>query len=162
VEQAGPSSPVEISGLDVVPIAGETFAVIDDVARAREIAEARRVRARDAAHAERQAVTLENLYSKMAEQKVKNLNLIINADVQGSTEPLTKELEKFETTEVPIRILLKGVGGIPESDILLADASQAIVIGFRVAPEDRAIASAEEKNIEIRRYDIIYQVTDDI
>ena len=98
----------------------------------------------------------------MAEQKVKNLNLIIKADVQGSIEALTKELEKLENSEVPIRILLKGVGGITESDILLADASQAIVIGFRVAPEDRAIIQAEEKNIEIRRYDIIYQVTDDI
>ena len=157
-----PSTPVEISGLDVVPTAGETFAATDDIASAREIAEARRVRARDAAQAERQAVTLENLYSKMAEQKVKNLNLIIKADVQGSIEALTKELEKLENAEVPIRVLLKGVGGISESDVLLADASQAIVIGFRVAPEDRAITLAEEKNIEIRRYDIIYQVTDDI
>jgi translation initiation factor IF-2 len=162
IETAGPSTPVEISGLDVVPTAGETFAAIDDIARARSIAEARWLRARDAAQAERQAVTLENLYSKMAEQKVKNLNLIIKADVQGSIEALTKELEKLENTEVPIRVLLKGVGGISESDIILADASQAIVIGFRVAPEDRAIALAEEKNIEIRRYDIIYQVTDDI
>jgi translation initiation factor IF-2 len=162
IEQAGPSTPVEISGLDVVPTAGETFAVLDDIARAREIAEARRTRTRDAAQAERQTVTLENLYNRMAEQKVKNLNLIIKADVQGSIEALTKELEKLENTEVPIRILLKGVGGITESDILLADASQAIVIGFRVAPEDRAIAQAEEKKIEIRRYDIIYQVTDDI
>jgi translation initiation factor IF-2 len=162
IDQAGPSTPVEISGLDVVPTAGETFAVVDDIARAREIAEARRIRARDAAQAERQAVTLENLYSKMAEQKVKNLNLIVKADVQGSIEALTKELEKLENAEVPIRILLKGVGGITESDILLADASQAIVIGFRVAPEDRAISLAEEKKIEIRRYDIIYQVTDDV
>ncbi|MGO9597018.1 MAG: translation initiation factor IF-2 [Isosphaeraceae bacterium] len=162
IEQAGPSAPVEISGLDIVPTAGETFAVIDDIARAREVAETRRLRAREAAQAERQAVTLENLYSKMAEQKVKNLNLIIKADVQGSIEALTKELEKLENTEVPIRILHKGVGGITESDILLSDASQAIVIGFRVAPEDRAIGLAEEKKIEIRRYDIIYQVTDDI
>jgi translation initiation factor IF-2 len=107
-------------------------------------------------------VTLENLYNKMAEQKVKTLNLIIKADVQGSIEALTKELEKLENDEVPIRVLLKGVGGISESDILLADASQAIVIGFRVAPEDRAVTQAEEKKIEIRRYDIIYQVTDDI
>ena len=160
--EAGPSTPVEVSGLDVVPTAGETFAAIEDIARAREIAEARRVRARDAAQADRQAVTLENLYSKMAEQKVKNLNLIIKADVQGSIEALTKELEKLENAEVPIRILLKGFGGISESDIILADASQAIVIGFRVAPEDRAITMAEEKKIEIRRYDIIYQVTDDI
>jgi translation initiation factor IF-2 len=162
IERAGPSTPVEVSGLDVVPTAGETFAALDDIARAREIAEARRLRARDAAQAERQTVTLENLYNKMAEQKVKSLNLIIKADVQGSIEALTKELEKLENDEVPIRVLLKGVGGISESDILLADASQAIVIGFRVAPEDRAISQADEKKIEIRRYDIIYQVTDDI
>ncbi len=98
----------------------------------------------------------------MAEQKIKSLNLILKADVQGSIEALTKELEKLHNEEVPLRILLKAVGGITESDIVLADASQAIVIGFRVAPEDRAIAMAEDKNIEIRRYDIIYQVTDDI
>jgi translation initiation factor IF-2 len=162
IEKAGPSTPVEVSGLDVVPIAGEKFAVVDDVSHAREIADARRVRARDAAHADRQAVTLENLYSKMAEQKLKCLNLILKADVQGSIEALTKELEKLENEEVPIRVLHKAVGGITESDILLADASQAIVIGFRVAPEDRAVTLADEKNIEIRRYDIIYQVTDDI
>ena len=98
----------------------------------------------------------------MAEQKVKTLNLILKADVQGSLEALTKELVKLENDEVPVRVLLKGVGGISESDIILADASQAIVIGFRVAPEDRAIAMAAEKDIEIRRYDIIYQVTDEI
>jgi translation initiation factor IF-2 len=98
----------------------------------------------------------------MAEQKVKNLNLILKADVQGSLEALVKELDKLENIEVPIRILLKGVGGISESDILLADASQAIVIGFRVAPEDRAVTLAEEKKIDIRRYDIIYQVTDEV
>jgi translation initiation factor IF-2 len=162
IEQAGPSTPVEVSGLDVVPTAGERFVVVDDVAQAREIALARRSRTRDAAQAERQAVTLENLYSKMAEQKVKSLNVILKADVQGSIEALTKELEKLQNDEVPIRILHKGVGGITESDILLADASQAIVIGFRVAPEEGAAAMAEEKKIEIRRYDIIYQVTDDI
>jgi translation initiation factor IF-2 len=162
IEEAGPSTPVEISGLDVVPSAGENFGVIDDISRARDVAEARRVRARDLAHADRQAVTLENLYSKMAEKKLKSLNLILKADVLGSLEALMKELEKLENDEVPIRVLLKSVGGISESDIVLADASQAIVIGFRVAPEDRAISLAEEKKIEIRRYDIIYQVTDDI
>jgi translation initiation factor IF-2 len=162
IEQAGPSTPVEVSGLDVVPSAGENFGVIEDISRARAVAETRRSRARDAAHADRQAVTLENLYSKMAEQKLKCLNLILKADVQGSIEALTKELEKLANDEVPIRVLLKAVGGITESDIVLADASQAIVIGFRVAPEDRAITLADEKKIEIRRYDIIYQVTDDI
>ena len=162
IDQAGPSTPVEISGLDVVPSAGENFGVIDDISRARDVAETRRVRARDLAHADRQAVTLENLYSKMAEQKLKSLNLILKADVQGSLEALMKELEKLENEEVPIRVLLKAVGGISESDIVLADASQAIVIGFRVAPEDRAVTLADDKKIEIRRYDIIYQVTDDI
>jgi translation initiation factor IF-2 len=162
LESAGPSTPVEVSGLDVVPSAGEHFGVVDDIPRAREIAEARRIRARDLAHADRAAITLENLYSKMAEQKLKSLNLILKADVQGSIEALTKELEKLENEEVPIRVLLKGVGAITESDIVLADASQAIVIGFRVVPEDRAVSLAEEKKIEIRRYDIIYQVTDEI
>ncbi len=162
VTEAPPSFPVEISGLDVVPVAGENFAVVDDVTRAREVAEARRLRTRDAAQAERQTVTLENLYNKMAERKVKSLNLIIKADVQGSIEAIVKELDKLENAEVPIRILLRGVGGITESDVILADASQAIIIGYRVAPEDRAIAMADEKDIEIRRYDIIYQVTDDV
>ncbi len=162
IDQAGPSTPVEVSGLDIVPSAGENFGVVDDISRAREVAETRRNRARDLAHADRQAVTLENLYSKMAEQKVKSLNLIIKADVQGSIEALTKELEKLQNEEVPVRILLKAVGGITESDVVLADASQAIVIGFRVAPEERAMSMAEEKKIEIRRYDIIYQVTDDV
>jgi len=162
VPEAGPSKPVEVSGLDAVPTAGEKFAVVDDITRAREIAQVRRLRTRGAALGERQALTLENLYTKMAEQKLKSLNLILKADVQGSLEALTKELEKLENAEVPIRILLKGVGGITESDVLLADASEAIIIGFRVAPEDRAISLADEKSIDIRRYDIIYQVTDEI
>ncbi len=162
INEAGPSTPVEVSGLDSVPTAGEKFGVINDITQARQIAETRRERTRGVALGERQSITLENLYSKMAEQKIKSLNLILKADVQGSLEALTKELEKLENPEVPIRILLKGVGGISESDILLADASQAIVIGFRVAPEDRAISEADAKKIDIRRYDIIYQVTDEI
>jgi len=162
VNEAGPSTPVEVSGLDSVPTAGEKFAVVDDISHAREIAETRRFRTRGVNLGERTAVTLENLYDTMAQKKLKSLNLILKTDVQGSLEALVKELDKLENNEVPIRILLKGVGGISESDILLADASQAIVIGFRVAPEDRAVTLADEKNIEIRRYDIIYQVTDEI
>jgi len=162
VLEAGPSTPVEVSGLDEVPTAGEKFAVVDDIPSARDIAETRRTRTRGVNLGERQTVTLENLYTKMAEQKIKSLNLILKTDVQGSLEALIKELEKLENPEVPIRVLLKGVGGISESDILLADASQAVVIGFRVAPEDRAVTLADEKGIEIRRYDIIYQVTDEI
>ncbi len=162
VEEAGPSTPVEVSGLDSVPTAGEKFAVVDDISRAREIAESRRERSRGESLGERQSITLENLYSVMAERKVKSLNLILKADVQGSLEALTKELGKLENPEVPIRILMKAVGGISESDILLAEASQAIVICFRVAPDDRAASLADEKKIDVRRYDIIYQVTDEI
>src|SRR6185312_12839598 len=128
VAEAGPSMPVEVSGLDAVPTAGEKFAVVDDISHAREIAEARRLRARGVTLGERQSVTLENLYSKMAEQKVKSLNLILKADVQGSLEARSEELQKLENDEVPIRILLKAVGGISESDVSLAEASEAIVI----------------------------------
>lgn len=162
IQEAGPSTPVEISGLDAVPTAGEKFAVLEDIGQAREVAETRRTRSRGVNLGETKAITLENLYSKMAEQKVKSLNVILKADVQGSLEALLKEIEKLENDEVPVRILHKGVGGITESDVMLADASQAIVIGFRVAPEDRAVTLAEEKSIDIRRYDIIYQVSDEI
>jgi translation initiation factor IF-2 len=162
VEAAPPSMPVEVTGLDSVPPAGDRFYVVGDITQAREIAESRRERGRGATLTERAPITLENIFSRMAEQKVKSLNLILKADVQGSLEALTKELEKLKNDEVPVRVLLKGVGGITESDISLAEASDAIVIGFRVAPEDRAVAAAEEKKIDIRRYDIIYQVTDEI
>ncbi len=162
IQEAPPSTPVEVSGLDAVPSAGEKFGVVEDITLAREVAETRRARGRGHAAGERPTITLENLYTHMSERKVKTLNLILKADVQGSLEALIKELEKLENTEVPIRVLHKAVGGIGESDIILADASQAIVIGFRVAPDDRAINLAEEKNIDIRRYDIIYQVTDEI
>ncbi len=162
IQEAGPSTPIEVSGLDAVPTAGEHFAVVADISQAREIAEARRLRTRGLNLGERQAVTLENLYSRMAEQKTKSLNLILKADVQGSLEALAKELEKLENPEVPIRVLHKGVGGITESDVLLANASEAIIIGFRVAPEDRAVSLADENSIDIRRYDIIYQVTDEV
>ena len=162
VEQAGPSTPVEVSGLDEVPVAGEKFAVLSDLSKAREIAGARKERSRELERSERSAVTLENLFDRMKEQRVRSLNIILKADVQGSLEALTKELEKLENAEIPIRILHRAVGGITESDIQLADASQAIVIGFRVAPEDRAISMADDKNIDIRRYDIIYQVTDEV
>ncbi len=162
IEAAGPSMPVEVSGLDEVPVAGEKFAVLPDLSKAREIAGARKERSRELERSERSAVTLENLFDRMKEQRVRSLNIILKADVQGSLEALTKELEKLENAEIPIRILHRAVGGITESDVQLADASQAIIIGFRVAPEDRAISMADDKNIDIRRYDIIYQVTDEV
>ena len=161
VNEAPPSTPVEISGLDSVPVAGEKFAVLEDIGRARDVAETRRSRVRSSG-TDRQALTLENVYSRMAEQKVNYLNLIIKADVQGSLEAIVKELDKLKNDEVPIRILHKAVGGIADSDVMLAEASDAIIVGFRVTPDDRARALADEKRIDLRRYDIIYQVTDEI
>ena len=162
VEEAGPSMPVEVNGLDSVPEAGEKFAVLPDLSKAREISETRKTRSREQDRSERSSVTLENLFDRMNEQRVRSLNIILKADVQGSLEALTKELDKLENTEIPIRILHRAVGGISESDVQLADASQAIIIGFRVAPEDRAMSLADDKKIDIRRYDIIYQVTDEV
>jgi translation initiation factor IF-2 len=162
VEEAPPSTPVEVSGLDVVPGAGQRFAAVDDIAEAREIAEARSYLYRSENLVERPVITLDNLFSSVEQKKVKSLNLILKADVQGSLEALVKELDKLENDEVPIRILQRGVGGITESDVILAVASQAIIVGFRVAPDDRALSMAEDKQIDIRRYDIIYQVTDEV
>jgi translation initiation factor IF-2 len=162
IEEAPPSTPVEVSGLDVVPGAGQRFAAFDDIGEAREIAEARSYLSHRENLVERPTITLDNFFSSVEQKKVKSLNLILKADVQGSLEALVKELDKLENDEVPIRILQRGVGGITESDVILAVASQAIIVGFRVAPDDRAMSMAEDKQIDIRRYDIIYQVTDEV
>ena len=142
--------------------AGEKFGVIDDITKAREIVDIRRLRSRGVALGERQSITLENLYSKMAEQKIKSLNLILKADVQGSLEALVKELDKLANDEVPIRILSRGSAGFPRATSSWPTPRRRSSIGFRVAPEDRAVTLADEKKIDIRRYDIIYQVTDEI
>ena len=163
ITEAGPSTPVEVSGLDAVPTAGEKFAVVDDISRAREIAETRRLRTRGVALGDRQAVTLENLYSRMAEQKVKSLNLILKADVQGSLEALIEGAGEARERRGPDPDPAKGVGGITESDVLLADASRGDRHRLpRRARGPGAVGLADEKKIDIRRYDIIYQVTDEI
>jgi translation initiation factor IF-2 len=162
IKEAGPAAPVVVSGLDVVPAAGDRFIVMDDLDKTREIAEDRRNRQRAESLAQSQHVTLETLMSRMTETQVKELRLIIRADVRGSNEAIIKELEKLEHSEVKVRVLHAAVGGITESDVILADASDAVIIGFHVVPDERARALAEEKGVEIRRYEIIYQLTDDI
>lgn len=162
VKEAGPSTPVSVSGFSLVPEAGEKFYVVTDIQKAREIALDKQDKRRETVLSERRHITLENLYSKIEEGKIKEITIILKADVKGSVEVLCKLLEELSTGEVKVRILHSGVGAVTESDILLADASDAIVIGFSVRPEDRARSLAEEKGVEIRLYQIVYDVTNDI
>jgi translation initiation factor IF-2 len=162
ISEAGPATPVVLTGLDLVPEAGEQFVVIDDVSTAREIAGQRTSRLRTESQSPRQHVTLEKLFDTLKSQKLQELPLIIKADVRGSLEAIRKEISDFVHDEVRVRIIHEGIGGISESDVLLADASDAIIMGFRVVPDDRAQSLASDKGVEIRRYDIIYQVSDDI
>jgi translation initiation factor IF-2 len=162
-DDAGPSMPVNVTGLDVAPAAGDHFYVVDDIATARTIAEKRTAQNREQALSGGPShVTLENLFDRLGEDEVKTLNIILRADVRGSIEAILKELTKLEHPEVQIKILQKSVGGITEADVYLADASDAIIIGFNVVPEERARVLADQKGVQIRRYDIIYQVTHDL
>ncbi len=163
-EQAGPSFPVNVTGLNEAPGAGDRFYVLDDISRARHLAEQRahQMRERDLAGA-RPHVTLETLYERLGQQDdVQTLNIILRADVRGSIEAIRKELTKLEHPEVQIRILQATVGGVTEADVHLADASDAVIIAFSVVPDEGARQLAEQRGVQVRRYDIIYQVTDDL
>jgi translation initiation factor IF-2 len=163
VKEAGPSRAVMVAGFDIAPGAGERFQVVDAIALAREVASKRTdIRRQTNLLSAPVHVTFENLTERLGTQKTPTLNLIIRADVRGSIEAILKELEKLEHPEVRIRILQASVGGISEADIQLADASDAVVIGFNVVPDDRARSLAEDRGVQVRRYDIIYQVTDDL
>jgi translation initiation factor IF-2 len=162
VTEAGPSTPVLLYGLDEVPGAGERFFVIDDLARARSIAEERRSRERVESQTVRQHVSLDKLYNEKNAREVQDLKLVLKADVRGSLEAIKVELAKLEHDEVKIKLLHDAVGAVNESDVLLADTSDAIVIAFQVVPDNGAESLAREKGVEIRRYSIIYQVSDDI
>ncbi|MGN1199157.1 MAG: translation initiation factor IF-2 [Thermoguttaceae bacterium] len=164
IKEAGPGVPVKLTGLNEAPNAGSRFVVLGDVAIARQIAEERAKQA----HAVELAgavthVTLENLFDRLSSSKMqKNLNVIIRADVRGSIEAIRKELGKLEHPEVKVKILQASVGGITEADVHLADASDAIIVGFNVVPDEGARALAESKRVQIRRYDIIYKLSEDI
>ncbi len=162
VKEVGPATPVVVSGLDVVPAAGDRFLVMKDLDKARSIAEQRRNRQRAESLSLSRHVTLETLFNRMTEDQIKELRLILRADVRGSLEAINKELTKLAHSEVAVRVLHASVGGITESDVILADASDAVIVGFHVVPDERARALAEEKGVEIRRYEIIYQLTDEI
>jgi translation initiation factor IF-2 len=160
---AGPSTPVEVLGLPGVPGPGDKFVVVKDEGVAREIAEGRLQRQRSVEQTARGSrYTLEDLSSRMKEQSLKELSLLIKADLRGSTEALCEVIRKLSTDAVRVQILYQGVGGITESDVLLAAASQAIIIGFAVRPEPKATALAEREGVEIRLYTIIYEAVADI
>ncbi|MFQ5861696.1 MAG: translation initiation factor IF-2 [Candidatus Brocadiales bacterium] len=161
-EHAEPSQPASISDLSVVPNAGEKFYVIKDIQRAKQIAEKRRENLREAGLQAREHVTLENLYTNIERGKIKELRIILKADVKGSVEVMENMLTELSTEEIKIRILHRGVGNITESDVILADASDAIIIGFYSTPEDGVANLAEKSGVEIRLYQVIYDVTNDI
>lgn len=161
---AGPSTPVTVTGLDEPPNAGDRFYVLADIAQARQVAEAQQAKARAMELSGGRAhVTLENLFDRLGQMDtLQTLNIIIRADVRGSIEAIRKELSKLEHPEVQIKVLQAAVGGITEADVHLADASDAIIVGFNVAPDEGARELAEQRGVQIRRYDIIYQLTQDL
>ncbi len=162
VQEAGPSIPVEVAGLPGVPSAGDVFQVVKDEWVAREIAEDRARKQRTADLSGSAKVTLDDLFAKINEGSVKELALVIKSDVQGSAEALTAGVEKLATASVKLRVIHSGVGGITESDVLLAAASNAIIIGFNVRPEPKASALAEQQGVDVRLYTIIYDAMAEI
>jgi translation initiation factor IF-2 len=161
VAEAGPAIPVEIQGLSDVPLAGEEVLALGDERKAREIALFRQGKFRDVKLAKQQAAKLENMFEQI-ESGVKTLAMIVKADVQGSYEALQQALTKLSTDEVKVNIVHAGVGGITESDINLALASKAVVIGFNVRADGQARKLAESSGVQIRYYDIIYEAVDDV
>ena len=162
VTEAGPSDAVEILGLQSVPNAGDEFRVFEDEREARTLAEQRSLKARSEEQSHVMHVTLENLFDTMADAEVKELNLIIKADVQGSIEALKDSLDKMDQSEVRINTIHAAVGAINETDVVLADASNAIIIGFGVRPDGKARSAAEHQGVEIRCYDVIYKALEDL
>jgi translation initiation factor IF-2 len=160
IEEAGPSVPCRLTGLDIIPNADDPFVVVEELAVAREIAEKRLQKQEQAALVPRQAMRLES----MGELKVTELKVILKADVRGSLEAIKKELEKLRHDEVRVRVLHDGIGGINESDVSLAliAPSETVIVGFNVVPDDAAQDLAERNGIQIREYKIIYELTNDV
>lgn len=162
IKKASPGTPVEILGLSEVPEAGDLFYVVKDEKLARQIVEKRQEKKRLSESAGPDKVTLEDLFKQIQEGKVKELNLVVKADVQGSVEALIQALSKLSTDEVRINIIHSGVGAVTETDVMLASASNALVIGFNVRPDANAKKTAESQQVEIRLYRVIYEAIDDV
>ena len=162
IKSAGPSIPVEVLGLSEVPAAGDRFTVVKDEKTARNMAEARKEKIRQESFATSHRVSLEDLYSQIKEGSVKELSVIVKADVQGSVEAIKASLEKLSTDDVKVRVIHGAVGAISETDITLAAASNDIVIGFNVRPDNNAVAASERDGVEVKTYRVIYDAIEDI
>ena len=162
MKSAGPSDPVEVIGFNDVPEAGDQISAVDDDRLSRQVAEERRDKARAALIKSQQKTTLDDLFSQISAGQVKDLNVIIKADVQGSVEAVRQSLEKLSNDEVRVRSIHGGVGAITETDVMLASASNAIIIGFNVRPDNNARAMAEKEKIDVRLYRVIYQAIEDV
>ena len=162
IESAGPSTPVEITGLTEVPTAGDIFEAVEDERLARELADKRTTEAKEKQFAAYTKVTLDNLFDQMAQNDMKELPIVVKADVQGSAEAVKQSLEKLSNDEVRVRVIHAGVGAISKSDVSLADASNAIIIAFNVRPDAVAKAEAEQAGVEMRMYRVIYDAINDV
>ncbi|CUP69820.1 translation initiation factor IF-2 [Clostridium baratii] len=162
IKSAGPSIPVEILGLSEVPAAGDRFNQVKDEKTARNMAEIRKQKEKNESLNARHRVSLEDLYSQIKEGTVKELDIIVKADVQGSVEAIRQSLEKLSTNDVKVRVIHGGVGAITETDITLATASNAIVIGFNVRPDTNAVNAAEKEGVDVKTYRIIYDAIEDV
>ena len=162
VKNAGPSVPVEITGLAEVPSAGDTFNAVEDERLARELVEQRKHEAKEEQFKAFHKVTLDNLFSQIAEGDIKELPIIVKADVQGSVEAVKQSLEKLSNDEVRVRVIHGGVGTVSEGDVMLANASNAIIIGFNVRPDPVVAESAKKDGVDIRLYRIIYDAIEEV
>lgn len=162
IENAGPSTPVEVIGFSEVPSAGDIFTVVEDEKRARQIALMRLQKQRSLETAKAKKLTLDELHTKIKEGKIKELNIIIKGDVQGSVEAIKDAFENIIHPDVKVKVIHTSVGGINESDVMLATASNAVIIGFNVRPETKAAQTAEKEGVDIRLYNVIYEAIEDV
>jgi len=162
IEECGPSTPVEVIGFPDVPQAGDIFIVMDDERKARQIAMSRLQKQKSAEATKMKKLTLDELYERIKEGEIKELNIIIKADVQGSVEAVKDALENLSHPELKVKVIHTGVGGINESDVMLASASNAIIIGFNIRPEPKANLLSEKEGVDIRLYNIIYDAIEDV
>ena len=162
LEEAGPATPVEITGLAEVPAAGDDFNAVENEKLARELVEKRRYQQKQEQFNSYQKVTLENLFSQIEQGESKELSIIVKADVQGSVEAVRQSLEKLSNDEVKVRVIHGAVGAITESDVMLAEASSAIIVGFNVRPDPLARNRAEEAGVDLRLYRVIYDAIEDV
>jgi translation initiation factor IF-2 len=162
IQEAGPATPVQVSGFEDVPNAGDSLSVVDDDTQARMIGQLRQEKAREAAQSKSGRMSLDQLFQRMQQGTTKELNVILKADVQGSVEVLVETVKKLSTAEVKVNVIHASVGAVSTNDVLLATASDAIVVGFNVRPERNAADLAEKEGVDIRMYTVIYNLVDEL